>query len=108
MMFDGMRWLIPIRSIDNITGHLSVDFYSIWNDGLVGICWRYRVSTEGRLRAIQSLIFEPFWFTSNRKNMLRILTQQVALKRGAGHLKREIAGLSLKSMMQFRLLRLLF
>jgi transposase InsO family protein len=24
--------------------------------------------------AIQSLIFEPFWFTSNRKNMLQILT----------------------------------
>jgi len=28
-----------ILSNDDITGHLSADFYSIWNNGLVGISW---------------------------------------------------------------------
>ncbi len=31
-----------IRSNDTITGSPFLRFYSIWNDGLVGICWSVR------------------------------------------------------------------
>ena len=35
---------------------------------------------------VEPLIFEPFWFTSDKDNMPRFLTQKVVQKPGVDHL----------------------
>jgi len=49
----------PILSNDDITGHLSADFYSIWNNGLVGISWSYRQFVRRKIfRLFKCILFK--------------------------------------------------